>query len=516
MANLQSSFDSLTQTHASTQSSLKALQSAHTAQTHQLTQALAKVQGLTGQLAEQEAKYSTEASGLRRLVGMMEEREKQAKEIVEGIEREWASVGERAEQREAALRADVDRESKRRDQAEARVEQLENLMQRMGRGELPMAGTPRRTPGPSDFMADGMMGLSPTVAMASKAQRTGKTFTEVYAEYVRLQEDYAKKTAEYDHMDRTLSAVLAQIEERVRYWLFFVRVVKFTRASQAPILSQQRAEYERLQSEASQLASQLSQALVQRDAQANAAQENAQKLSKSTSENDLLQKQLGDLGRQVQSLLREITRRDDPTIPPEDELESVAAVPAEDISSLITHNLVAFKSITGIQEQNQKLLRIVRELGAKMESEEKDYREAMEREQGEAVREAHEAMQELAAQLERQKKSSESVIQAYMKERDTLRGMVARAEKVGGSAEHVGANGIGHGPTIQSDIAKELAEVQGQFEAYRMEMGVDAGRLREDFVVAQREASQLGAALAKANAKIEYLSGKSNHSSGFS
>ena len=220
MANLQSSFDSLTQTHASTQSSLKALQSAHTAQTHQLTQALAKVQGLTGQLAEQEAKYSTEASGLRRLVGMMEEREKQAKEIVEGIEREWASVGERAEQREAALRADVERESKRRDQAEARVEQLENLMQRMGRGELPMPGTPRRTPGPSDSIADGMMGLSPTVAMASKAQRSGKTFTEVYAEYVRLQEDYAKKTAEYDHMDRTLSAVLAQIEERVRYWFF--------------------------------------------------------------------------------------------------------------------------------------------------------------------------------------------------------------------------------------------------------------------------------------------------------
>lgn len=60
------------------------------------------------------------------------------------------------------------------------------------------------------------MGLSPTVAMASRSQRSGKTFTEVYADYVRLQEDYARKSAEYDHMDRTLSAVLAQIEERVR------------------------------------------------------------------------------------------------------------------------------------------------------------------------------------------------------------------------------------------------------------------------------------------------------------
>jgi nucleoprotein TPR len=31
-----------------------------------------------------------------------------------------------------------------------------------------------------------------------------------------LQDELAKKSAEYDHMDRTLSAVLAQIEERVR------------------------------------------------------------------------------------------------------------------------------------------------------------------------------------------------------------------------------------------------------------------------------------------------------------
>ena len=36
------------------------------------------------------------------------------------------------------------------------------------------------------------------------------------ADYVRLQEEYAAKCAEYDHMDRTLSSVLGQIEERVR------------------------------------------------------------------------------------------------------------------------------------------------------------------------------------------------------------------------------------------------------------------------------------------------------------
>lgn len=228
-AQLQASHDSLIQTHAATESQLKALQSAHTAQTHQLTQALARVQDLTGQLAEQEATYSSEAAGLRRLIEMMEAREAQAKAIVDGIEKEWAGVGDRAERREAVLKEEIENQRQRAEEAEKRIEELESVLDRMDRGEFPIPfaasasvpGTPARGPatpsmnGTPDILTQGMMGLSPTVAIASRAQRSGKTFTEVYADYVRLQEDYAKKSAEYDHMDRTLSAVLTQIEERV-------------------------------------------------------------------------------------------------------------------------------------------------------------------------------------------------------------------------------------------------------------------------------------------------------------
>lgn len=177
------------------------------------------MQDLTGQLAEQEATYASEANVLRRLVSVLEEREKQAKEIVENLEQEWAGVGERADRRESGLRNEIEREKSAREDAEKRLDQMAKVLERMDRGELPvpgraMPGTPSRH-GMGDEMTDGMMGLSPTVAMASKAQRSGRTFTEVYADYVRLQEDYARKSAEYDHMDRTLAAVLAQIEERV-------------------------------------------------------------------------------------------------------------------------------------------------------------------------------------------------------------------------------------------------------------------------------------------------------------
>lgn len=183
----------------------------------------------------------------------------------------------------------------------------------------------------------------------------------------------------------------------------------------------------------------------------------------------------------------------------------MAPLPADNIDAVITNNLVLFRSIPALQEQNQKLLKIVRELGSKMEAEEREYREALEKEQSEAVREAHEAIQDLAAQLERQKKSSEITIQAYLKERDTLKAMLARAER----SSCGGINGDFNGaPPPSSDLVAELEDVQAQFESYKVEMGMDAEKLREDLAHAQRQLGQANAAFAKATAKIEFLDGE--------
>jgi nucleoprotein TPR len=108
--HLQSTHVTLVQTFTSTEEHTQGSAISSYCTNSSVYEALARVQDLTGQLTEQEAIYSSEASGLKRLVAMMEEREKQAKEIVEGIERESAGVGDRAARREAALREDIDNE----------------------------------------------------------------------------------------------------------------------------------------------------------------------------------------------------------------------------------------------------------------------------------------------------------------------------------------------------------------------------------------------------------------------
>jgi nucleoprotein TPR len=96
-------------------------------------------------------------------------------------------------------------------------------------------------------------------------------------------------------------------------------------------------------------------------------------------------------------------------IPPDEELDEMEPLPANDIDAVTTNNSLLLYPI--LQEQNQKLLKIVRELDAKMKAEERQY---LEKEQSEAVREVHEAIQDLATQLEQQKQSSEATIHAYM------------------------------------------------------------------------------------------------------
>ncbi|TDL22268.1 hypothetical protein BD410DRAFT_789007 [Rickenella mellea] len=486
VAQLQAALDSVTLAQNQTSNTLRNLQSSHAAQERELSQSLQKVQDLTGQLADQEAKYSSETSNLRRLVQMMEEREAQAKALVEGIEKDWDGLGAKAAARERELRNQLNEEQQRVEMLEKQLEDMQLVMEKINRGELPLPSSGER----SNRATSSLMEFSPSLNMISRMQKSGKTFTEVYADYVRLQEELARKNIEYDRMDRTLSDVLAQIEER------------------APILAEQRREHERLQAEAFQLASQLTQSLSERDNHASRYREIEQIYVKSEKDNSLLQQQLDDLGRQVQTLLRELGRRDDSSLPADEEMESVA--PAENIEQVITNNLVLFRSIPELQTQNQKLLKITRDLGAKLEAEEREYKETLDQEQTEAIREAHEAIQTLQMQLEVQQKSQQSTIQAYAKERDTLKTMLARYEKNVGSSSTSHASGPpqlnGHTPTLpSSDIAGELHEVQTSFDAYRHEIGIDTIKLREEALNYQREANQLGAALAKANAKIEYL-----------
>ncbi|EPQ50513.1 hypothetical protein GLOTRDRAFT_133883 [Gloeophyllum trabeum ATCC 11539] len=218
LVQLQAGHDALTQTHASTESMLKALQSAHDAQTHQLTQVQTCIQELTGALAEQDANYATDAGSLKSLAKILEEREQQSKVVVTNIKRDWAEVGEKTVQRVNYLKEIIDKEQERAEAAEKRVEELEEAVQRVSRGELRIPSI--SAPGTSQTPAAG----------ALCAER----------------------------LDNMVRRAVSVIEERV------------------PVLNQQREEYERLRLEAVELASQHAETIAERDAEAAQSEDSGQ------------------------------------------------------------------------------------------------------------------------------------------------------------------------------------------------------------------------------------------------
>jgi nucleoprotein TPR len=216
-----------------------------------------------------------------------------------------------------------------------------------------------------------------------------------------------------------------------------------------------------------------------------------------------MQKQLSDLGRQVQGLLRQISIHDDPSLENVDYDED-AIIEDTDAENTITSHLVRFRTLPQLQAQNQRLLKTARSLARQLEEKESDIEARVRGEESEAIKEASEAVNDMEQELQRQK----VLAATYAKERDMYRSMLARQGQDG----RTGPSGTARfsqtdGAASEANSAAAIQEHQAFFEAFRLEMGTDITSLKQDLAIAQRERDSNTIAIAKANAQIEFLQG---------
>ena len=245
--------------------------------------------------------------------------------------------------------------------------------------------------------------------------------------------------------------------------------------------------------------------MQERDSQEEKARRASEQSRTIQRENELLQKQLSDLGMQVRHLTRQIARHSNPNLPEDDDDEPGLVPDQTDTDQLITDQLLLFKNLYQLQQQNQKLLRITRELASKMETEEREYMDSVKDLESKAITEAHEVIGKLKVEVERQRLKMET----YIRERDMLRKMMTQ-----GGAGRVMVMPGAEGPGSTSgglDYERLYAESQASFDAFRKEMGADAGQLKDDLHNARREVNHLNAALAKSNATAELYTGRDSH-----
>lgn len=316
----------------------------------------------------------------------------------------------------------------------------------------------------------------------------GLSVTQMYSNYNDLKRELEVEKRRSEKLSLTLDDMVQDLE------------------SEQPEIEELRADHMRLESEIAEMSSLIETIGRERDQALRGAKKWEGHLEAKAKEGEVLRQQLRDLSSQVKVFLMETHLRDqgldDLGADGRAQLERLAQGQADGeaiegttaTDRLISDNLVTFRNIIELQEQNANLLRITREIGERMEHE-----EAVQK-QSERTRD----WDDLQQKYERCKDEIKSLMtqsSSYIRERDMFRRMLSHrgqlppgtdatslfGESVNGDAPPKAPNPAGVVNSIEdssatrdlADYAKLYKDLEAHFDAYRNEAATDRSTLKE-------------------------------------
>eukprot|EP00899_Mesostigma_viride_P025375 jgi/Mesvir1/6021/Mv00765-RA.1 len=344
-----------------------------------------------------------------------------------------------------------------------------------------------------------IMELSPSAAAISLLPE-GTTLTALYSRYAEVEDALRHEQAARRRVQSYLDQILQELEEK------------------APLIQEQRQEYERLAESHALLLGRLKDADAQLQASGKAISAAQAEREQARDEARRLRTQWQDASHQVRQLLDELQRlkqgghggndRDPARVLARDGGEN-AIVTADDV---ITERLVSFRDISELQERNAQLLALTRQLGEEAERElakaKSEYDASLQSGLGQVMAE----LETMRDQRERQEK----LFAAVVRQRDMYRSLLgssdneaarraaglgtATGDRPGGTSEGVGGAG-GGAPIVDylrlyEDAQKELATFKEQAAENSRMAKQDTDKLRDELSQARADKSRADHALA--------------------
>lgn len=284
---------------------------------------------LATELAEREARFTSEVEGLKRTEEALRRMANEATAHAESLQHDLlgaqeatATVEARIAQATEELRLQVEQTRSLLSQREEELQQLRQLLD-----EATLIGD-----------------LSPSASAVQQAQRTGRSLADVYSETVRLRAQLLSAEQEKERLRSALTDICADIEQRV------------------PVLQAERRELTRMREECQTLLGRVHEL----EQKCHTCEHEITRLHRLEKEHvnaiALLEQQRLDLGRQVQGLLAQLEGVDQGEVPTGASL---------DADGVISAHLVTFRSLKELQVKNQELLAVVRKLSTEAEEREK-------------------------------------------------------------------------------------------------------------------------------------------------
>ncbi|KAM7046735.1 nucleoprotein TPR isoform 3-T3 [Acridotheres tristis] len=347
--------------------------------------------------------------------------------------------------------------------------------------------------------------MSPTAAAVAKVVKPGMKLTELYNAYVETQDQLHMEKLENKRINKYLDEIVQEVEAK------------------APILKRQREEFERSQKAVASLSAKLEQAMKE----IHRLQDSADQANKHASfferESQRLEVRVKDLSQQICVLLMELEEaRGNHVIRDE-------AVSSADISSsseVITQHLVSYRNIQELQQQNQRLLVALRELG---EAREKEEQETTSSKISELQRQLDEAVSELQ-QLRESRQHQLQLVESIIRQRDMYRilltqttGAIIPLQASGMLPEEICLTSTPKRPNLPQSMATPapvsmnesvetveakaaLKQLQEVFENYKKEKAENDKLLNEQNEKLQEQVTDLRSQNAKISTQLEFAS----------
>ncbi|PMD41489.1 hypothetical protein L207DRAFT_543605 [Hyaloscypha variabilis F] len=475
-------------------------------------ESLSKVQQLQEAAATAEEGFRQELESSRRLADLQTQQTETHRNRLKEVEAALEKAKDDAAEEVGRCRQEAEAERQDREQAEHRIAELEAEVDRLE--ALVAAPRPGSVPGtPRQGLNGSLLGISGSPTQfgtpGSVRSKSAITATQAIEELYKVKGKLATATRKNEELTANMAEMLDTLEAK------------------QPEIEELHAEHDRLQQEVVEMSKFVDQTGKERDRAKKDARKAESELSTAKAEANILRQQLRDLSAQIKLLLFDLDARErglealDPAERAQlerlarGEVSEDALEGMTDTDRLISQRLTVFRSISELQEKNQELLKITRQLGAQMES-------------GEALAAKHQAMkdheevQTLQSKIENYKDELQSMItrsESYIKERDMFRRMLQHRGQLPPSSDlasvfgqSVDGNQNGLMQTIEqggnrdnANYAVLLRELQTHFDQYREEQTVDRRTLKEQAEKLSIEKGQLHTEVAKVTSQLTLI-----------
>ncbi|KAJ3296690.1 hypothetical protein HDU79_005903 [Rhizoclosmatium sp. JEL0117] len=311
--------------------------------------------------------------------------------------------------------------------------------------------------------------LAPASQLAMAYQKSGKTFTEIYAEYSELKDENLRLKSETLRLTENLNSIVSDINEKT------------------PMIKQAITDKRNLTKEVSRLTSDL-----ETSSKANATLQSSlaslqQKFEALESNNRVLTLESTTLGRQVQHLLVQLESAGGSTSFSTEE-------------SIFSTDSVLFTSVKDLQSQNS-LLRTSLQTAQETISKLNQQNESLS-----SLRSVTHELQDLRGEAEKLKESlrvSELKAGSYKRERDQIKWLLDNNKRKEQEAD--AASGEKNGAVAESEYQQLYVRLQTEFDQFRNETGSDTKTLKDRNEELLRAKNELEISVVKVNSALNHL-----------